>query len=223
MLSNHPSKLTMTSDKAKSSSPSRWQAFINEALFIKRFHHSSDLSPDAIREQLEALAFQRDKLTRVFFPRRRIVKIDRRNGSQANLDITTKLGGLYTEIRATGHIQHDEATHKTTLTGAVKFDAVYLTILLIGLFFLITWAIAGLSRTGSLPSPFLLFTLGLTNLYYFRQMFIDRNDLLQTLSQTVMASDVSSARKRLSIRDTESEAVDIDDLSQYKVSSQETS
>jgi len=215
----------MTNDKAKSSAPSRWQHILNEVLFIKRFHYSSDLSPDAMRDQLEAVAFQRDRLTHVFFPRRRMVKIEDLNDSQSRLDITTKLGGLYTELRATGRIQQDEATHKTTLTGEVKFDAVYLSILLVGLFFLITWAIASLSRTGSLPSPFLWFTLGITNLYYFRQMFIDRNDLLKILGQTVTTSDVSSAQKRLSLQATKSEAsyYEADDLTQYQISSQETS
>ena len=213
----------MSKDKAKSRAPSRLQGIIDEALFIKRFHYSSDLSPDALLEQLEGLAFQRDKLMHVFFPRRRMVTIETLNESQSRVDIITKLGGLYTELRARGHIQQDEATHKTTLTGEVKFDPIYMMILLAGLFFLITWAIASLSRTGSLPSPFIWFTLGITNLYYFRQMFVDRNDLLKTLAETVKTTDLSSARKRLSVKNTKSEADDYDDLSQYQARSQETS
>lgn len=215
----------MTSNKAKSTPPSRLQSILNEVLFIKRFHLSSDLSPDVMHEQLEDLAFQRDKFTHVFFPRRRIVTIESRNEAQSTVDITTKLGGLYTEIRATGHIQHDEATHKTTLTGEVKFDPIYMTVLLVGLFFLLTWGIAGLSRTGNLPSPFILFTLGLTNLYYFRQMFVDRNDLLKTLAETLQTSDLSSARHRLSMTQT---VADVDYYTnelaqQHPISTQETS
>ncbi len=215
----------MTNNKAKSTPPSRLQHILNEVLFIKRFHISSDLSPDAMREQLEDLAFQRDTFTHVFFPRRRMVKIETLNEAQSTVNITTKLGGLYTEIRARGHIQHDEATHKTTLTGEVKFAPIYMTVLLVGLFFLMTWGIASLSRTGSLPSPFILFTLGLTNLYYFRQMFLDRNDLLKTLAETLQTSDISSARSRLSVGTIESE-VDhhMNELAQqHQISTQETS
>jgi hypothetical protein len=215
----------MTNNKVKPILPNRLQRIINEMLFIKRFQHTSDLSPDDIHEQLEALAFQRDKLTHVFFPRRRIVTIETLNEAHSTVEIKTKLGGLYTELRVRGHIHHDNAIGKTKLTGEIKFDAVYLTVLLAGLFFLITWAMVSLTRTGNLPSPFILFTLGLTNLYYFRQMFLDRNDLLKTLAETLNTSDVSSARKRLATNDTVSEEDygDADDLNQqhHQVSSQE--
>jgi hypothetical protein len=216
----------MTNNKAKSSSPNVLRRIANEVLFIKHFHHSSDLSPDGIHQQLEALAFQRDKLTRVFFPRQRIVTIEGLDDNHDTIEIKTKLGGLYTELRAKGHIYHDSATGKTNLTGEVKFDAVYMMVLLVGLFFLITWAIASISRTGSLPSPFILFTLGLTNLYYFRQMFLDRNDLLKTLAETLNTSDVSSARKRLSVDNgvSEDHYSDTDDLNQQQrqIRTQET-
>lgn len=208
----------MTNNKAKLSSPNVLRRIANDMLFIKYFHHSSDLSPDDIRQQLEALAFERDKLTRVFFPRQRLVMIEAIDDNHDTIEITTKLGGLYTELRAKGHLYPDGATGKTNLTGEVKFDAVYLTVLLVGLFFLITWAIASISRTGSLPSPFILFTLGLTNLYYFRQMFLDRNDLLKTLADTLNTSDVSSARKRLSTTDkakSEHYDTDADDMNQH--------
>lgn len=208
----------MTNNKAKFTPPNRVQRIANEVLFIKRFNHASDLPPNAIRDQLEALAVQRDQLTSVFFPRQRIVTIETLDEAHYKVEIKGKLGGLYTELRAIGHLHHDDATGKTNLMGEVKFDAVYLTVLLVGLFFLITWAITSLSRTGNLPSPFILFTLGITNLFYFRQMFLDRNDLLKTLAETVTRSDLSSARKRLSTDDTESEDThgNSDDLNQHR-------
>jgi hypothetical protein len=215
----------MTNNKAKSAPSSRGQRIINDILFIKRFQHTSGLSPDDLHEQLEALAFQRENLMHVFFPRQRMIQIKTFNELQSTAEITTKLGGLYTELRARAYIEHDYDTQKTTLMGEVKFDPVYLTVLLVGLFFLITWAIAGLSRTGSLPSPFILFTLGLTNIFYFRQMFIDRNDLLKTLAQTVKTSNISSARKRLAEKTIEADQYDIEDPNQqqHEIGSQETS
>jgi hypothetical protein len=220
----HPSKLIMTNNKAKLTPPHRLQRITNEVLFIKRFHHSSDLSPADMREQLEALAYQPKKLTRVFFPRQRIVTIEALDETHDTFEIKTKLGGLYTELRAKGHIYCDDTTNKTTLTGAVKFDAVYLTVLLAGLFFLITWAMVSVSRIGNLPSPFILFTLGLTNLYYFRQMFLDRNDLLKTLTDTLATSDLSSARERLAMdAASEEDYNDTDDLhQQYSITSNRT-
>ena len=134
--------------------------------------------------QLETLAHERSKLASVFFPRRQLVTIDRLDDNRATFHIKSKLGGLYTQLHTTGTIQQDEATGKTYVTGDVKFDPIYMTVLLAGLFFLITWAMASLSRSGVLPSPFILFTLGLTNLFYFRQMFLDRNALLKTLDET---------------------------------------
>jgi len=187
----------MASNKPKSTPPNRLQKITDEVLFIKSFQHTSDLSPDDVQAHLNDLAYQPGKLAGIFFPRRRMVTIDRLDEHHATFHIKTKLGGLYTELHTRGQIHHDEATGKTHVTGDVKFDAIYLTVLLAGLFFLITWAVAGLSRFGSLPSPFVLLTLGLTNLFYFRQIFVDRNDMLNILDET-LTSDISTSRNRLS-------------------------
>lgn len=183
--------------KAKLSPVSPIQRIINEMLFIKQFHHVSDLSPEDVRAQLEDMAYQPDKMKRVFFPRQRIVNISPIRDQQQQFTIRTKVGGLYTELTASGYITYDPATRKTTVIGQVKFDPVYLAVLVIGLFFLITWGLASLSRTGMLASPFVLVTLTLTNLFYFRQMFLDRNTLLNTLQESLSIRDVSKSHQRL--------------------------
>lgn len=187
----------MINNKLKTTPRKRLQKWADEALFVRSFHYTSDLSPEEVRQQLNDLTYQPGKLAGVFFPRRRVVTIETVDDDHFIVKIKSKLGGLYTSLNTQGHIVRDQATGKTHISGEVKFDAVYLTVLLVGLFFLITWAMASLSRFGVLPSPFILFTLGLTNLFYFRQLFVDRNQLLQTLDDTLTTSDISAARQRL--------------------------
>lgn len=187
----------MTNNKLKIASSTRAQKLRDEVLFIRSFGHDCDLSADDVGQELETLAYERGKLASVFYPRRQTVAIDQLSDNRATFHIKSKLGGLYTQLNATGTIHHDQATGRTHITGDVKFDPIYLTVLLAGLFFLITWATASLTHLGVLPSPFILFTLGLTNLFYFRQMFLDRNALLKTLDSTFNTRDLSTARQRL--------------------------
>ena len=206
----------MTNNKSKSTPRSRLQKLKDEMLFMKQFHHIDDYQPDDIRDQLEGLAYQPGKLTSIFSPRRREVQIEVYSDHHYTYEIKTKLGRLYTELTARGHIYRDEATQQTSFTGKIKFDPIFLTVLVVGWFFLITWAMTGLSLTGSLPSPFILFTLGLTNLFYFRQMFIDRNELLKSLEEMVMTSDMDVSHQRLALAESQSETfdTDADDLNQ---------
>lgn len=197
----------MTAIKAKTNTNTPIQKLIDEFLFIQSFHHQSDLSPEAISQSLETLAYQPSKLIGFFFPRRRKITIQKISDQHYTFEIQPKLGGIYTELTARGRIYRDEATGKTCVSGDVKFDAVFLTILIIGLFFLITWAMSTFSRFGSLPSPFILFTLGMTNVFYFRQMFLDRNQLLQDLEEKVCVTDLSSAHNRLAITEDLSQPV----------------
>lgn len=184
-------------NKTKISSTSPLQRIFDDILFTRDFHHISDLSPDDIQLLIQDMAFQPDTLTRVFFPRRRLVDIIKVSDQHYRFTIKTKVGGLYTELTTIGHINYDPATGKSSVTGQVKFDAMYLAVLLVGLFVLITWSLASLSRTGILASPFILLTLSLTNLFYFRQMFTDRNDLLNTLEESLTTDNISGARNRL--------------------------
>lgn len=193
----------MADNKAKVTPASPLHRLRDEMLFIKRFHYVTTLSPDDVRAEIADLAYQPDSLTRVFFPRQRFVDIDA-SDEVTQFTIKTKVGGLYTELRATGTIYYDSATRKTIVSGQVKFDAVYLVVLLTGLFMLITWGLASFSRAGITLSPFLLLTLGLTNLFYFAQMFRDRDALLKKLAETLTVTDISSARDRLSDRIIES-------------------
>ncbi len=186
----------MTNNKVKHTSNTPLHRLRDEMLFIRRFHHVMSVSPDEVREQLERLAYQPDGLTRVFFPRQRFVEIDD-SDDVIHFTIKTKVGGLYTELKTNGTIHYDAATRQTVVSGQVKFDPVYLAVLLAGLFMLITWGLAGLAREGITASPFLMFTLGLTNLFYFQQMFRDRDALLNILADIGSTTDITAARNRL--------------------------
>lgn len=189
----------MTNNKVKITPASPLAKLRDEMLFIRHFQQVTDLTPDQARTQLADLDYQPDRVTRVFFPRQRFVEFDE-DDDITHFTVNTKVGGLYTELRATGTIHYDSATRKTIVSGRVTFDAVYLAVLLTGLFMLITWGLASLSREGITASPFIMFTLGLTNLFYFRQMFRDRRALLDDLSERLHTVDVSSAEERLSDR-----------------------
>jgi|GEM_PF-3171560 len=212
----------MTNSKPKVTTESPLGRLRDEILFVRHFRYVTDQSPDSVHDTLQSLAYQPDSLTRVFFPRQRLVEMGTLEDGIQLFTIKTKVGGLYTELTATGTIRYDSATGETIVSGRITFDAVYLAVLLTGLFVLITWGLASLSRTSIIASPFILFTLGLTNLFYFRQMFHDRNNLLTTLSQALTTRDAKRAHDRLAEKPMQTQSDEY--LSQPKSQhSQETS
>jgi len=195
----------MMGNKSKVAPKSRLGRLRDEILFVRQFRYVTDLGTNDVQAIISELAYQPDGLTRVFFPRRRYVDLMQADDDTIQFTIKTKVGGLYTELTATGTIVYDVATRQTVVSGNIKFDAVYLAVLLTGLFMLITWGLASLSRAGITASPFIMFTLGLTNLFYFRQMFRDRDELLGTLADALTTSDLSEARQRLADSDIQAE------------------
>lgn len=205
----------MTTRKAKLDTSRPRQRLVDEFLFIRAFDYEINLPLDQAITSLNQLSYRPGKVEGVFFPRRRTVKIQQIDPHTAHFEVKIKLGGMYTEVTARGRLDADPATGNSIISGDVKFGSTYFTVLMIGLFFLITWTLASITRSGNLASPFLIFTLGITNLFYLRQMFLDRNSLIeQIVTQLTSAETVNHATTRLADTDRNSAQSNVDNSTQ---------
>lgn len=216
---NRKQVIMADSNKRKIREVNIFSRLLDEFLFLRRFEFETSLSQQATIEALKSMAFRPNRLEGFFFPRRRVVTIQAIDQESHKLDFRSKLGETYTEVHAQGQIHVDSLSGHTIVSGEIRFGRIYLAVLLVGLFFVLTWLLASFTRTSGIPGAFVIFTLGLTYSFYFRQMFIDRRLMLEMMKEKLREDDQSqAASKRLRLPSTQEEHLhsDIEDLTPHQ-------